>query len=231
MSRNLWPLQSEAGEGAGGAGENPAQGRKAFVEEEVKKRYQPREVREYLARYGDNAEVALENVVKQANEMTERLMRRQAELEYDLRSAQQQIETAKQESAKVVEERDQALKQIEEHAAKERQAKVNDLLDKRFADPVMVTRHKAYLHLEGYELDADGDNLMLVKDGKRHRFDTVVNDDFFTKYPDAKPKGDDPLILGGAGGKDDEPLHSQAAKYYAESDKRASEGLAALKGL
>lgn len=231
MKYSWWPLQSEAGEGDSGGGENPAQGRKAFVETEVEKRYKPREVRELLARYGDNAETALENVVKQNNDLVERLMRRQAELEYDLRSAQQHVETAKQEAAKIVEERDQAVAKLDAIEVEKRQARVDEVLKERFPDDAIARRHRAYLKMEGYDLDIDGDQLMLTREGKRHRFDTVVNDDFYSKYDDAKPKADDPLFKGGTGAKEPIPLPSQAAQFYAESDKRASEGLSSLKGL
>lgn len=196
MLNGLRPmLQEQAGDADGGAG--GIEDRKRYVSEQLEERFKPRQVRELLARYGNKAEVALEHLNDEHNDMVKRLMKRNAELEYDLKAAQKQVEAEQAARKQVEAERDEISNMLAERIAKERQAAIDDALRKRFKDDTLVRRHKAYLKLDGYELELDGERLMLVKDGRRHNFDTVVNDDWYARYDDARPSGDTPLPSNG----------------------------------
>lgn len=185
-------LQEQAGDAEGG-GTGGTDERKRYVESKVEERYNPREVREVLARFGDKAEVALEHVIKEGNDLVRRLMKRQAELEYDLKAAQNEVESERQARKQVESERDQVRATLEERIAQEQQALIDDKLKERFGDDVLVRRHKAYLTMDGYTLELDGDRLMLRQGEKRHNFDTIVNDAWYARYDDARPSGDTPL--------------------------------------
>lgn len=187
-------LQEEDDDAKGGGGSPTPTERKRYVEQQLDERYVPREVRELLAKHGDKPEIALEHVVKENNDVVQRLIKRRAELEFDLQAAQNELK-ARDDQIKAVEgERDTAIKQLEERTAEERGEALNAKLKTRFNDDeVLVRRHQAYLALDGYALELDGENIMLVKDGKRHKFDTIVNDAWYERYTDAKPASDTPL--------------------------------------
>lgn len=208
MLNGLRPmLQEQAGDADGGAG--GTEDRKRYVSEQVEERFKPRQVRELLARYGDKAEVALEHFNDEHNDMVKRLMRRNAELEYDLKAAQKQVETEQAARKQVEAERDEISNMLAERTAKERQAAIDDALRKRFKDDTLVRRHKAYLKLDGYELELDGEKLMLVKGDRRHNFDTVVNEQWYERYADASPASDTPLPAGA-----DQSRHTGGASTF-----------------
>lgn len=211
------------GEGGGGG---EAADRRTFVEKQLQERYKPREVRELLAKYGDNAEVALENLVSQNNDMVQRLMRRQAELEYDLLAAQQSTTSLQAQVEAVAKERDEAKASLDGIARARRQEEVDRQLKARFDDEAIARRHRAYLLVDGYTLDVDGEGdkaqLMLVKGDKRHRFETIVNDAFYERYADAKPQGDTPLPSSASSGKAERSLSQMASDYFAQNDQRAA---------
>lgn len=218
MFETRWPLQEQdSGDPQAGGG---APSKESYVETKLEERYKPREVRELLARFGDKAEVALENVVKEHNEMVKRLMKNAASLEFDLAAAQKAIETSKSETTTLQTAHDQLKAQLDGISAKERSANVEAALAKRFNDDkTLVTRHRAYLKLEGFDLDIEGDKLMVVNGEKRHNFDTVVNDAFYSRYEDAKPAGDTPLPSGGNPPKADKAasnIGEAAAALYAQ---------------
>lgn len=201
MSGLRWPLQEqESGEGAQG-GADPVVPRKQYVEQQLEERYKPREVRELLARHGDKAEIALEHVVKEHNEMVQRLMKKSAELQYDLEAAQAQIKVKDADIHTARTERDALKAQIDEAQAAQRGEQVKSLLSDKFPDPVIARRHRAYLKDLGYELDVQGEGdkarLVVVKGDQRHNFETVVNDKFYEMYDDARPAGDTPIPPGG----------------------------------
>lgn len=190
------PLQEQAGDDKGGAGGTADKRR--FVEERLDERYKPREVREVLARYGDKAEVALEHVISETNDLVKRLMKRGAELEYDLQAAQKQVETEQAARKQVEEQRDQLSKTLEERTAEEREKAIDAALMERLGDETLVFRHKAYLKYEGFEIELDGDKLMLRQGDRRHRFDTIVNDAWYDRRKDARPASDTPLPNNGS---------------------------------
>lgn len=199
--------------GAGGGGSEPID-RKRYVQQQLDERYKPRQVREFLARYGDKAEVALEHALKGSDEMIERLMKRQAELEYDLKAAQTQVKSEAERVKQVEQERDQARTDLEAHTTKERQATIAAKLKDKFGDDVLVRRHIAYLNMDGYTVELDGDRLMLRQGDKRHNFDTIVNDAFYERYSDAKPGSDTPLAGSGNPPKADPPSKNGATSAF-----------------
>lgn len=198
--------------------------RKAFVDKQLADRYRPREVREIMAKYGDNMEVALEHAIQQNNEVVQRLMRKQAELEFDLLAAQQSTTASKAQVDALTAERDGLRTKLDGLDAAERAKAAERLLSERFKDAALVLRHKAYLLMDGYKIEVDGEGdraqLMLVKGDKRQRFDTVVNDEFYARYADARPTGDDPLSNPGAPAAQ-KPISDLGAEFYANQDKAA----------
>lgn len=224
-----WPQAEADGDDAQGSGDPTS--KKRFVEDKVQERYKPRDVREYLARYNNNAETALEHAIAQNNEIVERLMRQNAEKEYELAAAQSTLK-AKDETIKTIEgERDTLRQTIEAIEGDKRRAKAEDLLKNRIGDETLVRRTRAYLKLDGYDIEVDGEGdkakLMLVSGDRRHNFDTVVNDAFYAKYPDAKPQGDDPLPTGqlptGGQPQSKQSFGEEAAKFYSEAEKKRRE--------
>lgn len=209
IPRELFRAEGDPGAGTGGSGTDPTDTkaeRKRFVTEKIDERYKPVEVRELLARYGDKADVALENVVAKNNDIVQRLMRQNAEMEFDLAQARKQVETHEASIKTLTGERDGLKQQIEAEQRAQRASVAEGLLKTAAAgDEVRARRLRAYLKLDGYDIDAEGEGdkakLMLVgADGKRHNFDTVVNDSFYERYSDVKPSSDAPLGGGQGGG-------------------------------
>jgi len=198
MLEHLKPyLQEQADDpqgGAGGGGEPVS--RKQYVEAQLEKRYVSREAREVLARYHNDANVALENSLRESDEIIRRLMKRQAELEYDLQAAQSEVKSSAERIKQVEQERDQLSAILAERTAKEREAAISAKLKERFGDDTIVRRHQAYLHYDGYTIELEGDRLMLRKGDKRYNFDTIVNDAWYERYDDARPSSDTPLPQG-----------------------------------
>lgn len=224
-----WP-QAAADDGDGGAG--APSDRKRVIDQRLEERYTPVEVREVLARYNNDPAVALENVIKKNNDLIKRLMASEEGLKFDLAAAQQQVEDVKAQVAAVTKERDEIKGELEKVQQGERQARIDQLLKARFNDDALVRQHKAYLKLAGYEIELDGDNLMLVAGDKRHRFETVVNDKFYEAYPEIKPASDNPLPQGGAGaptGGTGVDFADLAAKHYGEKEKHTQELFGGIK--
>lgn len=216
MHRTQW-LRA-ATEGGGG---DASPDKKQRVDEEVQKRYRPREVRELLSRYNDDPIAALEHMVEQSNDLVKRLMTAEEGAKFDLGTAQAQIAEFKATVAAITKERDDARAVVQAAEAKQRQGAVAEAMKRQLdGDETLALRTRAYLKLEGYDIDLDGDQIMLTRGEKRHKFATIVNDDFYTTYPDAKPVSDNPLPGGGNPGKRTSQTFSfdadEAAKFYNE---------------
>lgn len=189
------------------------------VEDELEKRYRPRSVREFLAQYNDDKDLALEKAIELANDRFQKHIKADVRLQAEKEDLQGQIKTLREERDSAQKERDEYKGSLEERDAKARETQIQKSLEKSFPDT-----HKALrlaLKNEGYELEmSDKDEIMVKKGDKRHQLKTVLTDDFYKEYDFAKPKDESPF--GGTGGEGgDVDFASEAAAAFKDQDKSA----------
>lgn len=203
-----------AGEGAGS--ENPP-GKSPSVDqqirEELEKRYQPKQVREWLATHRDDKDLALEKALEIMNDRVQKQIRIEVESRVKVEELEAQLK-AKGEELTAAQKSMADLKAADEkRTAAEREAAIGAALTEQF--PSTSKALTLALKNEGYALELDGKEVMVAKDGKRHKLATVLNDDFYKEYPFVKPTDEPPLGGGRQGGS--EALPDEIAKAFSQS--------------
>lgn len=165
------------------------------VRKALETRYKPQGVREWLAKYSDNAELALEKVIEMLNDRVQRQVTAEAKLEAV--NAQHQAQLKEVELA-----RKELTDKVGEYEAKEaartaaeKDAAVTKGLTEKF--PATATALKLALRDSGYELDHDGKDIVLLKGKTKARFEEVLTPEFYAAYPFARPNDE-----SGFGGSD-----------------------------
>lgn len=162
------------------------------VRDELEKRYRPRSVREWLAQYSDNAELALEKAVDMLNDRIQKQIRSETTLGAEKEDLLEQINSLKGEMKTAQQERDDFKGKLTEREAKERSERISNALKKSFPETHEALR--LALKDQGYELEiGDKDEIMVGKDDKRHQLKTVLTDDFYKRYPFAKAQDESPF--------------------------------------
>lgn len=183
------------------------------VEDAISKQYRPKDVREWLAKHNGNTELALERAIEVMNEATKRTIRRDVEKDEEIANLKRRAINLEAERDAAMTEKAEAQRQIEERQQQERQQALEGRLKDIAPDNHRLLRMA--LEADGFELEIDNDNVMAKAGDKRHKLSTVLNDDFYGRYPALKPKDEPPFRQAG----------SDAGKSAAE---RAAEGFKAF---
>lgn len=183
------------------------------VREELEKRYQPKQVREWLATHRDDKDLALEKALEIMNDRFQKQIKTEVESRVKIEELEVQLKTRSEELTAAQKSLADLKAAEEQRTAAEREAAVSAALAEQH--PGTSKALALALKNEGYALELDGKEVMVAKDGKRHRLATILNDDFYKEYPFAKPTDDSPL--GGSRQGGSEALPDEIAKAFAQS--------------
>lgn len=183
------------------------------VREELEKRYQPKQVREWLATHRDDKDLALEKALEIMNDRFQKQVKIEVESRVKIEELEAQLKTKGEELAAAQKSLADLKAAEERRVAAEREAAVSQALTEQY--PGTSKALALALKNEGYTLELDGKEVMVAKEGKRHKLATVLNDDFYEEYPFAKPTDEPPLGGGRQGGS--EALPDEIAKAFSQS--------------
>lgn len=179
----------------------------------LKRRYKETTYQDIIAKYGDeNLDRAIRELVAKTNDIFQRMVRSETELQFDLAEAQAKIDAAEETVAAANRERDEARASLEQVTHKEREEKVNGLLEE--FSPKKSRTLLAFLRLEGYSLGLtdDGKLAAVAEDGTKQPIGNIVNDDFYARNPDARPASETAVAAGAEGRKEEGNIGELIAK-------------------
>lgn len=198
---------------------NPVEGKvktdmNDVVSKALEARYRPKDVREWLAKYNDNAELALEKVVEMLNDRIQRQVTAEAKLEAYQSQSKQELD----EKDKLYNELKKRVVEFEQaeaaRLAAEKDSAVSKALNDRF--PATAKGLKLALKDAGYELDHDGKEVVLIKGKKQVKLEDALTGEFYEAYPFVKPASDPPF---GGGGSDSAISGEDIAKQFNSGKK------------